>query len=493
MIGKEYFSENKNIEFKREIPTNHDKFLKDIIAFSNSTGGKVILGIEDETCIVYGIGEQSPFKLSDCISNMISDSCVPQIEPDISIQTIENKTILVVDIAPGKLRPYYLANKGKETTTYIRINGTSRPADAGKIKELELEGQNISYDSMQEIGQEYDEKEALELCKKMEQIAIQACKDEEQKLAIKSMTLEKLEDFGILCKIGRKLYPTHAFNLLTDNKNKSSKIQCALFKGTIRDIFIDQKEFDGPIYEQVENAYQFVLRHVNSGAEIGGIYRSDSCEIPISAVREMIANAVVHRSYLDTSCIQVSIFDDRVEVLSPGMLYGGLDLETVKLGKSSCRNEAIAEAFHYMHIVEAWGTGIPRIISRCKEYSLPIPLFEEYGNNFKVTMFRKVSNASKKVSNAPKKVSNASKKVSNAFEKYTPLFKDAEITDKYIVNIERVFTECGTGMPFGQSNVQEWLQCSKSKATNIMNAMKAAKVIEKVTGFGAGKYKFIEL
>lgn len=207
----------------------------------------------------------------------------------------------------------------------------------------------------------------------------------------------------------------------------------------------------------------------------------------------MIANAVVHRSYLDTSCIQVSIFDDRVEVLSPGMLYGGLDLETVKLGKSSCRNEAIAEAFHYMHIVEAWGTGIPRIISRCKEYSLPIPLFEEYGNNFKVTMFRKVSNASKKVSNAPKKVSNASKKVSNAFEKYTPLFKDAEITDKYIVNIERVFTECGTGMPFGQSNVQEWLQCSKSKATNIMNAMKAAKVIEKVTGFGAGKYKFIEL
>ena len=180
---------------------------------------------------------------------------------------------------------------------------------------------------------------------------------------------------------------------MTDNKSKASKIQCALFKGTIRDVFIDQKEFDGPIYEQVEKAYQFVLRHINMGAEIGGIYRNDSYELPVSAIREMIANAVVHRSYVDKSCIQVSIFDDRVEVLSPGMLYGGLDIETAKLGKSTCRNEAIAEAFHYMHIVEAWGTGIPRIINRCREYDLPEPTFEEFGNGFKVTMFRKVSNA----------------------------------------------------------------------------------------------------
>ena len=84
MIDKNYFGEGKNIEFKREIPGNHEKFLKDIIAFSNSTGGKVIVGIEDETGTVYGIGEQSPFKLSDSISNMVSDACTPQIEPDIS-------------------------------------------------------------------------------------------------------------------------------------------------------------------------------------------------------------------------------------------------------------------------------------------------------------------------------------------------------------------------------------------------------------------------
>ena len=476
MVNKEYFGEGKNIEFKRKIPDNHEKFLKDIIAFSNSTGGKVILGVEDETGIVYGIGDQSPFRLSDAISNMVSDACTPQIETDIAIKTIENKTILEVDVAPGKFRPYYLTAKGKETTTFIRINGTSRPADIRKLKELELEGQSISYDSMQDIGQEYDEKKAIALCKKMKRIAINACETEEEKDSVKNMTIEKLEDFGLLCRVGRQIHPTHAFDLMTDNKNKAAKIQCALFKGTTRDIFIDRKEFGGPIYEQIDEAYYFVLRHINMGAEINGIYRSDEYELPVSAIREMVANAVLHRSYLDRSCVQVCVFDDRVEVISPGMLYGGIDIETAKIGKSTCRNEAIAEAFHYMHIVEAWGTGLPRIINKCKVYGLSSPLFEEFGDGFKVTIYRKVS--------------NAPEKVSNEFEKYKKLLIEAGITDKFIANIYMVYNKCDKNEPFGQGAVQKWLDCSKSKATNIISAMKKANIIYKVKGAGAGKYKF---
>lgn len=156
-----------------------------------------------------------------------------------------------------------------------------------------------------------------------------------------------------------------------------------------------------------------------------------------------------------------------------------LDIETAKKGQSTCRNEAIAEAFHYMHIVEAWGTGLPRIINRCKEYGLPDPLFEEFGDGFKVTIFRKVS--------------NAPQKVSNAFEKYQPLLKEANATDVFVNNIEKVFKHCGTDTIFGQANVMEWLGCSKSKATNVMNVLKEAKVIEKVTGLGAGKYRFLKL
>lgn len=513
MINKEYFGENRSIEFKREIPRNHDKFLKDIIAFSNCSGGKVILGIEDITNVVYGIGDENPFKLSDDISNMISDACTPQIEPDIYMKTLEEKTVIVIDVAPGKFRPYFLKSKGKEISSYIRVNGTSRPADSRKLQELELEGRKISYDSLQDIGQEYDEEKAIQLCRTMEAVAIESCETQEEKASIKEMTIEKMEDFGLLCRVGRDLYPTHAFMLMTDNRLRYAKIQCALFKGLTRDVFIDKREFDGPIYLQIDEAYQFVLKHINLGAEIEGVLRRDTYELPIHAIREMIANAVVHRSYLDDSTVQVSIFDDRVEVSSPGMLYGGMDLETAKLGKSRCRNAAIAEAFHYMHIVETWGTGIPRIISRCKEFGLKEPLFEEFGDGFKVTLFRKaingalnvsnvaenlsnglekMSNAIGKVSNTLQKESNTLQKESNDFTEYIDILKDAEITERFIANIKTVFEHSGTEEIFGQADVMEWLQCSKSKATNVMNAMKKAKIVEKVRGFGAGKYKFKE-
>lgn len=392
MIPKEYFGEGKNIEFKREIPSNHEKFLKDIIAFANSSGGKCIIGIEDETGNVYGIGDNSPFKMSDAISNMISDACTPMIENDIYPQTIDGKTVLVVDVIPGKQRPYYLSKKGKERSAYIRFNGTSRPADAIMLKELELQGSNRSYDSIQEIGVDYDESKALELCEKMKEVSLTNCNTTEEKLTVKDVTIGKLEDMGLLCRNGKKLVPTHAFMLMTDNKAKYAKIQCALFKGMTRDIFIDKKEFGGTIYKQLEEAYQFVLRHINIGAEIKGLYRKDIYEMPVSSIREMIANAIIHRSYLNESKIQISMFDDRLEVVSPGGLYGSIDFEMMKSGRTSCRNSAIAEAFQYMNIVEAWGTGVPRILKSCAEYGLPEPVFEEFGDCIKVTMFRKQAN-----------------------------------------------------------------------------------------------------
>ena len=156
MIGKVYFGESNNVEFKREIPSNHEKFLKDIIAFSNCTGGKVILGIEDETNEVCGIGDVSPFKLSDSISTMISDACTPQIDPYITVGTVEEKTVLIIDVVPGKFRPYYLTSKGKETSTYIRVNGTSRPADYNKLKELELGDIILCLDVVEKQSIEYE-------------------------------------------------------------------------------------------------------------------------------------------------------------------------------------------------------------------------------------------------------------------------------------------------------------------------------------------------
>ena len=133
-----------------------------------------------------------------------------------------------------------------------------------------------------------------------------------------------------------------------------------------------------------------MLRHINRSAVIEGLYRHDTYELPTKSIREIIANACLHRSYMDSAAIQVSIFDNRIEVDSPGMLYDGLNVTDALSGKSKCRNKAIAEAFQYMKIVEGWGTGLPRLFRQCKEMGLPEPRFEEFGDGIKVTVYRAI-------------------------------------------------------------------------------------------------------
>lgn len=184
------------------------------------------------------------------------------------------------------------------------------------------------------------------------------------------------------------LLPTNAFVLLTDNVFPFAKIQCALFKGTERVVFIDKRDFDGPLYEQIEEAYAFVLKHINLGAEIKGLIRNEAYELPTEAIREAIVNATTHRNFLDRACVQVAVYDDRVEVTSPGMLYGGLTIEQIKEGGSKIRNRCIAEVFSRMKIIESWGTGIKRMFSSCKEYGIREPELLEIGDSFRVNLYR---------------------------------------------------------------------------------------------------------
>ena len=219
---------------------------------------------------------------------------------------------------------------------------------------------------------------------------------------------QQLLSWKVLKKNGSDLLATNAFALLTGKYFPFAKIQCALFKGTERDFFIDKKEYDGCLYEQIENAYQFVLRHINLGAEINGLVRKDTYELPVTAIREMIVNAVCHRNYMDNSCIQVAVYDDRIEVTSPGMLYGGLTLEEAVSGRSKIRNRIIADIFSRMEIIEEWGTGIRRILHRAKEYGLPEPEFMEIGDTFRVNLFKK---ADKKADKKPIKTGKKADKI----------------------------------------------------------------------------------
>jgi len=128
-IEEIFAGESKNVEFKERRPEKSIKYMKTVVAFANGKGGRIVFGINDETREVFGIPGEIVFKEMDAIANAISDSCEPSIIPDIYLQTIEDKTIIVVEITAGKQRPYYIKTEGLMNGVYMRVSGTTRPAD----------------------------------------------------------------------------------------------------------------------------------------------------------------------------------------------------------------------------------------------------------------------------------------------------------------------------------------------------------------------------
>ena len=185
-----------------------------------------------------------------------------------------------------------------------------------------------------------------------------------------------------------KDYPSNAFAILTGNGGLHVATQCGVFKGTTKAVFVDRREYTGPLWEQVDEAFQFVLRNIHLGATIVGIYRQDIYEIPPDAIRELIINAMVHRSYLDHGTIQVAVYDNRLEITSSGKLPMGQTMERMKEGYSKIRNETLAHAFAYMNLIEHWGSGIPRIIDKVKTAGLREPEFIGGEVDLRINIYR---------------------------------------------------------------------------------------------------------
>lgn len=377
-----FFGESKNIEYKVVVPDKSEKYMKTVVAFANTQGGRLVIGIDDKTRKVVGVDNDSLFQTMDALTNAISDSCEPQIIPDIEPQTVDGKTVIVITVEAGKNRPYYIKSKGKEKGTYIRVAGTSRLAYSEKISELEMEGARISWDELTCVGYKVTEEATQVLCKDIEAFRKKAG------LSEYNVRKEQLFNWKILKNKDGNILASNAYVLLTSDYFPFSKTQCAVFKGTDRTVFLDKREYTGPIYKQIESAVDFVLRNIRLGATIDGLVRRESYELPLEAIREMIINAHCHRNLLDESCIQVAIYDDRLEVTSPGGLYNGLTYEEVMSGHSKIRNKLIANIFSQMGLVEAWGSGIRRIMGAAREYGLPVPTVEVFDDMFRVNLFR---------------------------------------------------------------------------------------------------------
>ena len=178
------------------------------------------------------------------------------------------------------------------------------------------------------------------------------CKDFSER-AEQKITRKDLENLNLI--IGNeKGTATNAYAILLGKHDYTSRIQCARFRGTERVDFPDKKEY----------------------------------ELPHKAIRELTINAVIHRNYKISSSVQVAVYDDRVEISSPGTIYGSLTLEEAMEGRSSIRNKTLARTLEKIDMLEGWGSGLKRIFSQCEEYDIPYPVFVEIGDMLRVNFYR---------------------------------------------------------------------------------------------------------
>ena len=381
--------ESKNIEFKVQRPDKSIKYMKTVVAFANGKGGQIVFGIDDKTREVVGVPEDKVFQEIDAITNVISDSCEPTIIPDVYLQNINDKPVIVAEIRAGRQKPYYIKADGLENGVYIRVSGTTRPADRDMSRELYYECDARSFDSVIRRDVEVTDEDIKNLCEQMKEVAIANSKSNLQRSSVKDVTKNVLLSWGILKKDeNEKIYPTNAYVYLTGQGGLRSMIQCAVFKGTTRTVFLDRRNYEGPLWEQVDEAVQFVLRNIRMGCRLEGIYRQDIYELPPDSIRELIVNAVMNCSYIQASNIQVAIYDDRLEITSPGGLLPGVTIDLMKEGFSKIRNRSLANAFVYMNLVEAWGSGIPKLMQAMQEYGLREPEFIDMEVAFRINLYR---------------------------------------------------------------------------------------------------------
>ena len=370
-------TEGRRLEFKEALPENAD-LANTIIAFANDAGGELYIGIRNNPREIVGLPEEELVSIEEQISNIIFDRCYPAILPDITFLTEDDKHIIRVTVYRGSALPYYRKDKGKLKGTYIRVGSSNRLADGEIIAELERRKRNISFDS-----ELVTDKSATEL-------NIENFKQEYHDKTGEILDIQTLRKLELVKEMNGTEYPTNALVLFSDDELRRSlfpfiKVECARFKGVTSDEFIDQKSILSNIATQAEEAYNFVLRHINKGAVVEGVYTVSRWEYPVKAIREIIRNAVVHRDMsLSGKDIKVAIYDDMVEITSPGLLPPSIDYAAMESRQSDARNKVIAPVFKRMGIIDQWGNGLKLIADELKEYPQIEFRWKETGLSFQV-------------------------------------------------------------------------------------------------------------
>lgn len=425
------FKESPKLELKREIT---EGLKKEIIAFANTDGGEILIGIEDDGTVVGLVNAQ---KELETVSNILKDSIKPDIlvHTSAEIITIKDKQILKIEVMRGSRRPYHLANKGmRPSGVFIRHGTSASPASDEAIRQMIIESDGTQYENMRCINQSLTFHQTKRLF-------------EGEGLAFGQMQQRTLRIFN------SDNYYTNLGLLLSDQCEHS--IKGARYKGVTKLDFQDRKEFTGSIMKQVEEAFEYIQLHNATTTTFDGLHRKDINEYPVFALREALVNAVVHRDYSFSGSILIHIFDDRIEIVSVGGLVQGLTLQDIELGISQSRNPKLANCFYRMKLIESYGTGLQRIKESYKG-SEKQPYWHVGPNSFVVVL---------------PKMESADVKSSESIELMHWLEKSDTFTSK---------------------ELEDYLEKSKTYTRNLLESLIKDRVIERMGKGRATRYRKIQ-
>jgi len=368
--------EGKTLEFKRDL-SSPNKVLRTVVAFANTAGGVLLIGVENGTRVIRGV--ENPLDEEERLANLIADGISPQVVPDIEVYPWRKTQVLCVRIHPGSNRPYYLRKLGLEKGTFIRVGSTNRLADRFMLDEL----RRLSH------YESFDEQPMTEL--NSEVIDFRAAS--EYFTPIRKLKHKDLETLRLVTLYQGKRCPTIGGFLLFGkgrlNRFPDAWIQAGRFAGTDRTYIQDHIELTNLLPSAIEEVMEFVRKHDERHAAFHGVRRVDQWHYPPSAVREAIVNAVVHADYSQPGApIRISIFDDRMEIENPGLLPFGLTVDDIRQGVSKLRNRVMGRVFRELGLIEQWGSGIQRMIRACLEAGQDEPRLEEIGVHFRITLYR---------------------------------------------------------------------------------------------------------
>jgi ATP-dependent DNA helicase RecG len=356
--------ESYNLEFKESYS---DSIGKEICAFANSKGGKILLGVTDK-------GELKGVTSSNTLKSRIYDLS-RNFDPPLQVDVEEVENIIIIHVDEGVIKPYSV--KGR---FYIRYGANSQQLKRDEIKEFFKEENLIGFDD--KINKEFNLETDLENAKLdyfIEKARVSPVIKNEKILGNLGVVKDGyIKNAGVLmfCRDVTKFF-------------LNATVSCFLYMGTEKYKILDKKEFGNDIFSNYENSIKYLMTHLNTEYIIKGGPREEKLELPEEALREAVLNAVAHRDYYSRANIHVNIFKDRVEIVNPGGLIGNLSVEDL-YEKSIPRNSLLFYLMEKMELVEKAGSGLVRIEKAMQEYKLEKPVIKADRNWFHIAFKRPV-------------------------------------------------------------------------------------------------------